>query len=185
MRKALFVSTGGASGLFVKANSKKERTAKALEKQTRLMQRQGTAMGMVAPVVPVADELTKLAALRDQKVITDAEFEAQKRRLLAGQQETAQPEDTSWGARLGEKHPLVFPYVLVTIVVLFLVIGGYWGYGVAWGVFLVVSLPLLAKHNQRKIGGQAERLTAATLAQHKAERDANKAADSNLPTTEV
>ena len=38
MRKALFVSTGGLSGVAVKANSKKERTAKAAEKQVRLQQ---------------------------------------------------------------------------------------------------------------------------------------------------
>jgi hypothetical protein len=37
MRKALFVGTGGASGMAgVKANSKKDRTAKATEKQLRL-----------------------------------------------------------------------------------------------------------------------------------------------------
>ena len=38
MRKALFVGTGGASGLFIRANSKKERIANALEKQNRLPQ---------------------------------------------------------------------------------------------------------------------------------------------------
>jgi hypothetical protein len=31
MRKALFLGTGGASGMVVKANSKKDRSAKALE----------------------------------------------------------------------------------------------------------------------------------------------------------
>jgi Short C-terminal domain len=36
MRKALFLGTGGASGMVIKANSKKERTAKAAEKQIRL-----------------------------------------------------------------------------------------------------------------------------------------------------
>jgi hypothetical protein len=36
LRKATFVATGGASGLVIKANSKKERTAKALEAQVRL-----------------------------------------------------------------------------------------------------------------------------------------------------
>lgn len=36
MRKALFLGTGGASGLAVKSNSKKERTAKALEQQVKL-----------------------------------------------------------------------------------------------------------------------------------------------------
>lgn len=37
LRKALFVGTGGLSGVAIKANSKKERTAKALEEQTRIM----------------------------------------------------------------------------------------------------------------------------------------------------
>ena len=36
MRKALFVATGGLSGLVFKDNSNKERTAKANEKQVRL-----------------------------------------------------------------------------------------------------------------------------------------------------
>jgi hypothetical protein len=35
MRKGLFLGTGGMSGLLVNANSKKERIAKALEKQNR------------------------------------------------------------------------------------------------------------------------------------------------------
>jgi hypothetical protein len=35
MRKTLFVGTGGASGLAVNANSKKDRSAKALERQVR------------------------------------------------------------------------------------------------------------------------------------------------------
>jgi hypothetical protein len=39
MRKALFLGTGGLSGMAgVRANSKKERTAKAVEKQVRLQQ---------------------------------------------------------------------------------------------------------------------------------------------------
>jgi uncharacterized membrane protein YdbT with pleckstrin-like domain len=37
------------------------------------------------PTVSVADELTKLAALRDQGHLTDAEFEAQKAQLLSRQ----------------------------------------------------------------------------------------------------
>jgi ribosomal protein L7/L12 len=36
MRKALFLGTGGASGVVIRANSKKERTAKAAEKQLRI-----------------------------------------------------------------------------------------------------------------------------------------------------
>jgi hypothetical protein len=36
-----------------------------------------------APTVDVADELTKLAGLRDRGALTDAEFQAQKTKLLA------------------------------------------------------------------------------------------------------
>jgi hypothetical protein len=36
-----------------------------------------------APPVDVAGQLTQLAALRDQGVLTDAEFEAQKAKLLS------------------------------------------------------------------------------------------------------
>ena len=36
LRKSLWVTTGGMSGLGVKANSKKARTAKAQEKQAKL-----------------------------------------------------------------------------------------------------------------------------------------------------
>ena len=41
----------------------------------------GTAVPAGAPA-SVADELTKLARLRDQGVISEAEFQAQKARLL-------------------------------------------------------------------------------------------------------
>jgi hypothetical protein len=62
LRKALFVYTGGASGLVVKANSKTERAAKAAEKQVRLQrqmlqeQRHATALAAshTAPA-PVGD----------------------------------------------------------------------------------------------------------------------------------
>jgi hypothetical protein len=37
LRKALWVSTAGTSGVVVKANSKKARTAKAQERQVKLM----------------------------------------------------------------------------------------------------------------------------------------------------
>ena len=45
LRKATFVATGGASGLVIKANSKKERTAKALEQQNRLLKEQNRLVG--------------------------------------------------------------------------------------------------------------------------------------------
>lgn len=106
LRKATFVATGGASGMVFKANSKKERTAKAMEKQVRLqkqqmrLQRPARTDGMVpamtwspSPPPPVsqvapwslADELTKLAALREQGILTDEEFDEQKHRLLESQ----------------------------------------------------------------------------------------------------
>jgi hypothetical protein len=43
--------------------------------------------GAPAPAEPqesVADQLTKLADLKDRGVLTDAEFEAQKAKLLSG-----------------------------------------------------------------------------------------------------
>jgi hypothetical protein len=161
LRKTLWVGTGGLSGAVgIKANSKKERTAKALEQQNRLLERQGSA---AVSALPVADELTKLVALRDQKVITDAEFDAQKRHLLAGQPSKADA-----------KHPVVGFYTLVTVIVLICGIAGYWDYAVGWAVIMAVSIPLIVKHNHRKSAQQSERLTAVTLAQHKAERDAKK-----------
>ena len=122
LRKGLFVATGGLSGVAVKANSKKERAAKSLEKQTKIMQQQAATeekalreqtaalrqaeatrhtdaseRAQIAPVsaaapapVPavtptpatqesaskpfIADELLKLAALRDEGVLSDAEI---------------------------------------------------------------------------------------------------------------
>jgi hypothetical protein len=40
LRKALFVGTGGASGMVFKANSKKERIAKAEEAQLKILREQ-------------------------------------------------------------------------------------------------------------------------------------------------
>jgi hypothetical protein len=55
LRKGLFVATGGLSGVAVRANSKKERSAKAQENQLRFMKQQaklaenGTKRGAPAP----------------------------------------------------------------------------------------------------------------------------------------
>jgi hypothetical protein len=96
-RKATFVATGGASGMVIKANSKKERTAKAMEDQVRLQKQQielqrpartGDAIPAMmgsSPPVPLADELAKLAALREQGILTNEEFDEQKHRLLESQ----------------------------------------------------------------------------------------------------
>ena len=119
LRKALFVGTGGASGLVVKANSKKERTAKALEQQSRLMTRgDGVGRNVVAPngnsqrperatspLEPVfvtfslADELAKIASLHDQGALDDEEFDAAKQQLLGSPSsiEALAPEDSRSG----------------------------------------------------------------------------------------
>jgi hypothetical protein len=98
-RKALTVSTLGMSRVAgIKTNSKKERTAKALEKQNELIEKQigidekstvagqATALshaGSTASSASLADELTKLAALRDAGVISAEEFDEQKSILLS------------------------------------------------------------------------------------------------------
>ncbi|HET6963629.1 MAG TPA: SHOCT domain-containing protein [Acidimicrobiales bacterium] len=87
LRKALFVSTGGMSGVVISANSKKERAAKAAEKQVRLQQqalKEQRARDKAAAVAPVlvADELAKLVELRQAGALTEEEFAAQKARLL-------------------------------------------------------------------------------------------------------
>jgi hypothetical protein len=119
MRKSLFVATGGVSGVLgVKANSKKDRTAKATEQLARQerserrserladealaarwfaehpgedprdedsLEEEDNDDGSGSSINPlgVADELSKLAALRDSGVLTEDEFANQKARLLA------------------------------------------------------------------------------------------------------
>jgi hypothetical protein len=97
IRKTMSLGTAG----LVDFRSDKERTAaytkaakKEARKQTQLMQQQAAARALDArrgrradaaePAAPgsLADELAKLAALRDSGVLTEAEFAAQKARLL-------------------------------------------------------------------------------------------------------
>lgn len=110
MRKALFVSTGGLSGVAgVKANSKKERTAKAAEKQLRIQKQQlraakiaarsqtsshqqpqptrvtsavSTSQNPAATNPSLATELERLAALHETGALSNEEFAAAKGRLL-------------------------------------------------------------------------------------------------------
>ena len=90
MRKALFLGTGGLSGVAgVKANSKKDRTAKAAEKQLRLQKqarRAGqrpvrTATSTRAAGGPAA-ELERLAKLHASGALTAQEFAVAKARVL-------------------------------------------------------------------------------------------------------
>lgn len=106
LRKMTLLGTGGLAP--IKANSKKERSAKAAEKQLKLqgealrLQKQGMeaqggqTLGLTGgPAVPaapprapentrrmIADELQKLVALRDQGALSEEEFAEQKARLL-------------------------------------------------------------------------------------------------------
>lgn len=83
IRKATIVLTGGSAALAIKANSKKERTAKALEQQNRLLAQQPKPESRVGPAnFSVAEDLRALAQLRDDGVLSDAEFEQQKAALL-------------------------------------------------------------------------------------------------------
>jgi hypothetical protein len=122
LRKATFVATGGASGMVFKANSKKERIAKAMEEQVRLQKQQMKLQGpartggvipavmgssLPLPSVPqvapwsLADELTKLAALRDQGILTNDEFDEQKHRLLESQEPPEPQPASETGKRTG------------------------------------------------------------------------------------
>jgi hypothetical protein len=95
LRKATFVATGGASGLVLKANSKKERAARAAEQQAKIMKRAANDddTQYLQPIVHDDDpgvvklslsaELANLAELRDQGILSEEEFAACKAKLLA------------------------------------------------------------------------------------------------------
>jgi hypothetical protein len=76
------VNKGGADNLVVRALDKEDaERAKALIE--RRMQEQSAAASLpLRPPVSVGDELRKLADLRDQGILTEAEFQVQKDRLL-------------------------------------------------------------------------------------------------------
>jgi hypothetical protein len=82
LRKTLLIGTAGLAP--VKANSKKERTAKAAEKQVRLQQ-QALRRTPAPPAMPsTTGELARLAGLHASGALTDAEFAAAKAKILAG-----------------------------------------------------------------------------------------------------
>ena len=102
MRKALFIATGGLSGLVFKDNSKKERTAKAAEKQVRPQKqtkvtrpkprtarppkprtdRTSTVAQTVRSGNSTTNELERLADLHGRGALTDEEFAAAKAKIL-------------------------------------------------------------------------------------------------------
>src|SRR5262245_47445781 len=65
--------------LIVRGHSMQERSAKEAQQQDQAFRQY---VQQAAGTTSTADELTKLASLRDQGVITAAEFEAEKSKLL-------------------------------------------------------------------------------------------------------
>jgi hypothetical protein len=130
MRKGLFLASGGMSGVAgVKANSKKERIAKALEKQNREARRQmarpaakGIRAGfenqvqksLPAPApkvepklstVELVEGLAKAGGLHQQGLITDEEFATIKDRLMNEATLTAAPSTRS--QHLAQLHTML------------------------------------------------------------------------------
>lgn len=92
IRKATFVSTAGMSGLFIKANSKKERQANALEKIAKAaevipdtpgeyIETDGIGEGAEFHL-SLSSELANLADLHQQGILSDEEFQACKAKLI-------------------------------------------------------------------------------------------------------
>lgn len=93
LRKTTFVLTGGTSGLVFKANSKKERTARAAEEQTKILSRlvaQSDDTMVIEEVdeeegvfhLTLSDELRNLGELHAEGILSDDEFADAKRQLL-------------------------------------------------------------------------------------------------------
>ncbi len=66
------------------AGSKRYEVAKQLKAETErlILELSNTRMGQAATPMPIADEIAKLANLRDQGILNSEEFEIQKKRLL-------------------------------------------------------------------------------------------------------
>lgn len=85
LRKATIVMTGGAAAVAIKANSKKERTARAAEQQAALLAQMARTPTDPVVVKEVAAELAHLSRLHDEGELSDADYKSatavQKRRL--------------------------------------------------------------------------------------------------------
>ena len=79
------VVAGGVAHHMAKNISQSQADAEQQALDAQAAQRQAAPVATAGSTVssPI-DELTKLAALRDQGILTDAEFEAQKARILGG-----------------------------------------------------------------------------------------------------
>jgi hypothetical protein len=111
MRKALFVATFGVSGLVLKDNSKKTRTAKAPAKQARPKQtkttrpRPRTTRRATPRAAGTTHELERLADLHGSDALTDEEFAAAKAKILG----------TSPVAPPTRREPAAFPSIEANI----------------------------------------------------------------------
>lgn len=89
LRKSTFVLTGGTSGLVLKANSKKERTARAAEEQAALLRRLSDNNSTTELEdegvfhLTLSDELRNLGELHAEGILSDDEFADAKRQLLS------------------------------------------------------------------------------------------------------
>ena len=69
--------------LLVRGGSMHERSARLMQHQQDLAARQYSQQGAAQASVSAADQLDKLASLRDRGVITPEEFQREKERVLA------------------------------------------------------------------------------------------------------
>jgi Short C-terminal domain len=76
------VNKGGTGNLVIKALKKVEAEAAKVLIEQKMREEAPQVKTSQAQSVSIADELRKLADLKAQGVLTDAEFEAQKQRLL-------------------------------------------------------------------------------------------------------
>ena len=66
------------------ADAERDMRLEELEQQQAMQAAPPPAAAPAAPSVDVVEQLQKLAALKDQGILTQAEFDAQKAKLLAG-----------------------------------------------------------------------------------------------------
>jgi hypothetical protein len=65
-------------------NSQEQADAEQQALDAQAAQQQAAPVAAAVPTSSPLDELAKLAGLRDQGVLTDAEFDAQKAKILGG-----------------------------------------------------------------------------------------------------
>jgi hypothetical protein len=119
IRKALFIATFGLSGIVLKDDAKKPRTARAAKKPARPAQAKARAQkpaarrsrpksaraSAKASAGGTARELERLAKLHGEGALTDAEFSAGKASILGAP--AGRPEPSAQPAGIGRPYPAV------------------------------------------------------------------------------